>query len=101
MVLHGAYVFAGVAELWRRVWESGGRHEEHAERVVLRARQSTLALDVISRHAHLTKIGARLVSGLRGALDGLEDGVDLPPGRLEAVEHHLSGHAERHAAYVR
>ena len=101
MDLHGAYVFTGVAELWMEVvaWRGEGS-AELAERVFLRARQASIALDVVSGHARLTDLGGRIVAGLREVLYELLANVEVAPASRSNIESRLLNHAERHASYI-
>jgi hypothetical protein len=99
MVLHGAYVFTGVAEMWARVAERGCA--DAAARAAVCAQQSRLALDVVIGAGVLTGLGDRLVSGLRTTLDELHHRIDIPEVERSEIEHRLRLHAELHSGASR
>jgi HEXXH motif-containing protein len=100
MLLHGAYVFAGVAELWQKVWSAGGRREDHAERTLLRSRQCRQALEILERHGRFTPLGIRVMRGVREALKVIDGAVDVADATRAEIDARLAAHAERHAAYI-
>jgi HEXXH motif-containing protein len=103
MTLHGAFVFAAVAHLY--LWnEAHSALEldagECARRAYYRAKQVRLALDVVRRHAKLTKFGMAVIEAVNeDSLAIMEKVRPATKDRVSADEL-IGAHFGHHIAYA-
>jgi hypothetical protein len=103
MALHGAFVFAAVADFYS--WVDAPMHldleaKECASRSYYRCRQATLAVNTVLRHSLLSERGKIVVSELQKDLsDILMRSTLLATERME-IENQIIEHRQRHANYI-
>jgi HEXXH motif-containing protein len=104
MVLHGAFVFIGVAALYVKAMGADDDHlqgHEAKQRAYLRARQAQSAIETVNRHAVLSPLAKKIVAAVaRQATEILED-LHLDEGDRKQIEQELSAHYESVDNYVR
>jgi HEXXH motif-containing protein len=106
MVLHGAFVFTGVAALYARC--AGERWPEveprdAGGRAYRRIRQVEQAMATVRRHGHLSRSGEAVALAIEShikALIGDLTGLGLDADQHQAVDAELSAHAARYSEYV-
>ena len=104
MTLHGAFVFAAVADLY--LWEAAPQvfrldRRECIRRSYHRARQVRQALDTILRNARLTRFGQVVVETVEHDLAAIFDTADPSGDDRAAVDAMLTEHSQRYVAYAR
>jgi HEXXH motif-containing protein len=101
MVLHGAYVFSGVAELWLKWFEVGMFEADRAVfNCALRARQALSAHTVIARNATLSPIGLRVFDAIKASAESVLATVRLSEASRRQIEAILSEHRGRYGHYT-
>lgn len=100
MVLHGCYVFAHVAWMWRR-WSEEPPPEAplrapSAEMAFRRACEVLAGIDLIMRHAKLTARGRALVDEIAACASAQKDAVAVSPEWRRHVNEELAAHRHRH-----
>ena len=81
MVLHGAFVFSGVAtlhQLWTESPPVDQRFHGRAEGAYCRFRESAMAIETVRRHAVLTPVGIKVVSSIENQLRHVSNRLVLP-----------------------
>ena len=89
MTLHGAFVFAAVADFY--AWEGSGLElglsaSECVKRAYHRLKQVELAVDIVQRHANLTKFGEVVLGALQSDLTELFARGNPTPDDVSEVE---------------
>jgi cytochrome P450 len=100
MVLHGCYVFAHVAWMWRR-WSEEPPPEapvraQSAEMAFRRACEVLAGIDLIVRHARLTARGRALASEITACATEQKDAVAVSAAWRQRVNEELAAHRQRH-----
>jgi HEXXH motif-containing protein len=106
MVLHGAFVFAGVAALYVRCAGEGWPEvnpRDAAGRSYRRIRQVEKAMATVRRHGHLSRSGEAVALAIEADIKAVF--ADLAALGLEADQHaeidvELAAHAALHSSYV-
>jgi len=104
MVFHGALVFACVADLY--LWDGAAKAFGQAAGDCVRrsyhcARQARIALDIVSRNASMTEIGALLFADVEKDIGRVLESASPTRDDQAAVEEQLSNHEKLYAAYAR
>ncbi len=104
MTLHGAFVFAAIADLYR--WEAAPQtlqldRRECIRRSYHRARQVRQALDTVLRNARLTRFGQVVVETIEHDLADIFDTAEPASDDRAAVDAVLIEHSQRHVTYAR
>jgi HEXXH motif-containing protein len=104
MTLHGAFVFAGVAEfyLWREAEvELGINARECHRRAFHRTKQARRALEIVERHGRPTRAGRLVIGSIEATLDAISLLVRPHTEDKREVETLIAEHEARFAAYER
>lgn len=104
MTLHGAFVFAAVADLYQ--WEAAPEvfrldRRECIQRSYHRARQVRRALDTVIGNARLTNFGQIIVETLEHDIATILNKAELTKTDQSAMDAMLTAHSERYASYAR
>jgi hypothetical protein len=104
MTLHGAFVFAAVADLYQ--WEAAPEvfrldRRECIRRTYHRATQVRQALDTVRRNARLTRFGQVIIETVEHDLASILERADPDWDDRMAVDAMVMQHSDRHAAYAR
>jgi HEXXH motif-containing protein len=104
MVLHGAFVFTAIADLY--LWQGAPERlsvEAHdcQQRAYQCSRQAQIALDIVQRHSRVTPIGQLILDTLAADLSRIKrDAKPRSSQRIE-VDSQILLHEERHAGFAR
>jgi HEXXH motif-containing protein len=104
MTLHGAFVFAAVADLY--LWQQapsalGIAVSECHRRAYHRSEQARVAIDIVRRHSELTRFGKVVVDAIDVDLATLRDRVSPGAEDRSDVNDQISSHLEKYGEYVR
>jgi HEXXH motif-containing protein len=105
MVLHGCFVFALVAHLWRR-WATieladlPGRARAH-ELAFRRCAEVLAGVALLRRYALFTRHGARLVDEIEALTRAILDELSISDGTRAEVNAALAAHRQRHVGRSR
>ncbi len=103
MLLHGAFVFTCVADLYRSEKAAEGlrlSNEECARRSFYRASQSRLALDVLKTHARMTRLGKTIFAATEADLAGILASNSSSRDDRDSLNHLMTDHRAQHASFV-
>ena len=101
MVLHGAFVFSAVADLYAKSKPESLQlnMNVHIDRAYLRSQQAVAALKIVKKYAHLTDFGQVIVEATEQMLNALM--LDLPARSQRcAIDDALSQHRHDYAHYM-
>ena len=103
MTLHGAFVFAAVADLY--LWDRAPLalkmdRRECVRRAYHRAKQVRIALDVVYRHAKLMPFGKAVIDAIENDLKAVFDRACPNKTDRISIDSLLDSHMGHHAAYA-
>jgi hypothetical protein len=103
MLVHGAFVFAGVAHHWRSILSRAKDADAisgAAFHVYYRARQAQIAMDIVNRFDHRTAMG-NAISGIisSGVQEALAD-IDVPPAIRSEAERRIHEHRSKFNRFI-
>lgn len=104
MTLHGAFVFAAVADLY--LWPLapsalGISDSECHRRAYHRIEQVRVALQIVRRHGTLTRFGEVVANAVEADIATIRDHVAPSAVDRESVDSTIATHLERYGEYVR
>lgn len=101
MCLHGAYVFAGISEMWIQAEENSSSLDLDKvfckKQAYLRAKQSLKALEIVSKYSHLTEFGKDFVESLNVICNSVIEKLDT---KFQDLDQDLKNHEEKYASYI-
>ncbi len=103
MTLHGAFVFAAVADLY--LWSDAPAifnidRRECFRRAYYRGRQVRTALDTVFRHAHATRFGRIIMEALEEDVGSILRRSEPSQEDLSSVDEILMAHSEQYVSYT-
>ena len=103
MILHGAFVFAGVADfyLWDGLASLQIDTKERHRRAYHRAQQARTALATIMRYGRLTKFGHLTIECIEAALDLIAACASPSSNDRSGIDTAMAQHASRFSTYDR
>lgn len=104
MLVHGAYVFAGVSHYWRRNRERltlGDDRDNATFHCYYRAKQAETAMHVVDKYGVRTEMGHRVSEIIREGIDDALSGLDVPTSVMSEAKHRLEQHQARFSSFVR
>ena len=102
MLVHGAFVFTGVAHLWKAIGASANdddRRRKAAYHLYYRANQARRAMDVVAKYGEMTAFGSKVSSIV---LDGINDVMEEFSGDVRLTklcDDQLTEHLESHRRF--
>ena len=103
MLLHGAFVFTAVAEMWAMFANNPDYDHSNGDPAfltLLRAQQSIKAIDIIRKYGNLNQLGKNLSNSIYdNALSAIER-VSLSKGVSQDVATQLKDHNEKYITYL-
>jgi HEXXH motif-containing protein len=103
MLVHGSYVFTGVAQMWRAIAETAANDQQRDEalfQVHYRSGQARRALAVVEKYGALTAFGETVVSIIAEGADQSRDGLRFPNYYAGESEKRQQAHFEAHSIFV-
>lgn len=105
MLLHGAFVFVGVSELWnaysgRLLKQHDSSKEIAAFHVYYRSRQARVALEILRKYGRLSSLGEHVASETERRAKELLDRLAVRQELVNEAEGRLRDHADRFKHYV-
>ena len=104
MLVHGAYVFAGVSHFWRESFDRltmPDDRENASFHCYYRAKQAAIAMGVVRRHDFRTDIGMKISEIIEEGIDSVLSGLNASPGVVAEADRRLDQHQARHVNYIR
>lgn len=106
MLVHGAYVFTGVARFWLRLSSKILDRPENKENALFhtyyRIRQSEDALKIVRKYGGLTTFGNKIVGSIENEINEINrinQNDVLPATVVREAEDRISGHLEKYSHY--
>lgn len=103
MLVHGAYVFAGVAQMWRAIAETtanDSQREEALFHVHYRSGQARRALDVVEKYGMPTAFGETVISIIDEGVDQARADVRFPNFYAGESEKRQQAHFDDHSIFT-
>jgi hypothetical protein len=103
MLVHGAYVFTGVAQMWQAIAETSAdddRRDIALFHVHYRSGQARRALDVVEKYGMPTAFGEAIISIIAEGVDKARTGVRFPNFYAGESEKRQQAHFEAHSIFT-
>lgn len=104
MLVHGAYVFAGVSQLWKTLQQSDNENDEYRENAgfhsYYRARQAQVAMNIVNKYPGRTQMG-RMVSAI--IEQGIEQAIattNISATTIDEANKRLSDHKMSYSRFL-
>lgn len=103
MLVHGAYVFAGVSHYWRanheRLTDADDR-ENASFQCYYRAKQAESAMAIVDKFDFRTAMGSKVSEIIKEGIDSALSGMNLSPSVLKEAHERLDQHRARFGKHV-
>lgn len=102
MLMHGAYVFAGVSNFWKQNCLNSSNQESRENAVFhcyYRAKQARTAMDIVSKYGCRTAMGLKVSEVIEAGIDDALSGLHVEPFVTDDAKSRLRGHREMFAKY--
>lgn len=103
MLVHGAYVFTGVAQMWKAIAETSANDDQRDKtlfHVHYRSGQARRALDVVEKYGMPTAFGETVISIIAEGIDKARAGVSFPNFYAGESEKRQQAHFEAHSIFT-
>lgn len=103
MLMHGAYVFTGVAQMWRAIAETSTNDDQRDKalfHVHYRSGQARRAVDVIEKHGIPTAFGEKVINIIAEGVDKACAGVRFPNFFVGESEKRQQSHFDAHSIFI-
>jgi hypothetical protein len=103
MLVHGAYVFTGVAQMWRAIadtTDNDDRRNEALFHVHYRSGQARRSLDIVEKYGMPTALGETVLNLIAEGVDETRAGLRFPNFYAGESEKRQQAHFEAHSIFT-
>lgn len=103
MLMHGAYVFAGVSNFWKQNYLDSSDQESRENagfHCYYRAKQARAAMDIVSKYDCRTATGVKVSEVIEAGIDGALTDLHVEPFAVDDAESRIRNHREMFAKYT-
>jgi HEXXH motif-containing protein len=103
MLMHGAYVFAGVSNFWKQNYLNSSDQESRRNagfHCYYRAKQAQIAMDIVSKYSCRTAVGIKVSEVIESGIDDAMADLRVEPFAVEDAETRLKSHREMFSKYT-
>lgn len=104
MLVHGAYVFAGVSHYWMRIQQSECEDEEERENAgfhsYYRARQAQAAMQVVDKYGGRTELGHKISAIISQGIEKALATTNISPPAIDEAHRRLAEHKTSHSDFL-